>query len=448
MPVLDLKCALENAGLVLALGMLAVQDIVLQLFDRYDGLCEVGQQFHSRKGKGCSIAGRTMPAPYLQVSGGAALGPFPTRHRTERRLNHHFDSAQLVVQLSRVFRTILGGESRCQMTDKKKAATCETSEPEVGCPIPSAHDKLGEAHYFIHELIKNYHFPDEFRYSLSAFFQAARSTTLMIQSELAHYPGFDEWWKAKQELMKNDAELKLSNEFRVTTFHKSSLIPGSRIFAGHFKYGRPKSGLVMPLSPMTPTLEAFLSARRLLANQEHPHRQWSGEECGIQRTWQLSEIPERELVEFCIGCWEKIAVVVAEAHSWRGATFETEAKCKHSLVDYRTLRESEIFFEVEKAWESSPTEVVEPKSEGLKFLAGPHADSETCHTIAKGERIEGWVGGTSDLWDPSFVSMLIYSVNGEPISENTTVFFNFHEAVVKSLEMEEENERDHDGEEG
>jgi len=33
MPALDLKCALENAGLMSTIGMLAFQDIVLQLFE-------------------------------------------------------------------------------------------------------------------------------------------------------------------------------------------------------------------------------------------------------------------------------------------------------------------------------------------------------------------------------------------------------------------------------
>ena len=50
MSALDRKCALENASLVLALGVLAVQDIVLKFLDRYDRLFEVGQQYHSRKG--------------------------------------------------------------------------------------------------------------------------------------------------------------------------------------------------------------------------------------------------------------------------------------------------------------------------------------------------------------------------------------------------------------
>jgi hypothetical protein len=50
--------------------------------------------------------------------------------------------------------------------DKDLAASL--SESEEPCPVPSAHDKVHEAHYFIHQLIDNYHDPHPFRYQLSA----------------------------------------------------------------------------------------------------------------------------------------------------------------------------------------------------------------------------------------------------------------------------------------
>jgi hypothetical protein len=55
-----------------------------------------------------------------------------------------------------------------ETNDRRKIRPEEEQEEEGRCPVPSAHDKLEEAHYFIHELIVKYHDPDEFRYSLSA----------------------------------------------------------------------------------------------------------------------------------------------------------------------------------------------------------------------------------------------------------------------------------------
>jgi hypothetical protein len=115
----------------------------------------------------------------------------------------------------------------------KEVAYCSDEFAAAACPVPSSHDKIFEAHHFIHQLIQNYHYPNEFRFNLSGFFQSARSTTLMIQSELAHRPGFEDWWTTQRNRMAADGDLKLLNDFRVTTFHKSSLVPGSQIFAGH-----------------------------------------------------------------------------------------------------------------------------------------------------------------------------------------------------------------------
>jgi hypothetical protein len=322
------------------------------------------------------------------------------------------------------------------MTDdliRRREAVHVASE-EDQCPIPSAHDKLSEAHYFIHELIENYHHPHEFRYSLSAFFQAARSTTLMIQSELAHHPGFEDWWKAKQDSLREDPELRLLNDLRVVTFHKSSLIPDSTMFVGHFKYGNPKSGLLMPLPPMMPTLYAFLLARRELADWEHPHRLWSGEEFGIQRCWKLQEIPKSELVEFCVGCWEKIASVVSETHAWLGFKFEPEAKCKHWSSEYRSVRESEIFSEVAEAWEAPPTELVKPRKDTLSLLADPRELSDVLYRISPGSSVKGWVGGPSPLWDRAYASMLVYSIDDTVIEENTCVFLKMADATIEPLQ--------------
>jgi hypothetical protein len=45
------------------------------------------------------------------------------------------------------------------------------------CPIPNTHDRLFEMHYWWHEMARNYHEPDPFRYCLGAFIQVARNVT-------------------------------------------------------------------------------------------------------------------------------------------------------------------------------------------------------------------------------------------------------------------------------
>jgi hypothetical protein len=70
------------------------------------------------------------------------------------------------------------------------------------CPVPSTHDKTNEAHYFLHEMMDHYHDCDRFRYSLSAFLQAARSVTYLLQTELGSRDGFEAWYEPWREKMK------------------------------------------------------------------------------------------------------------------------------------------------------------------------------------------------------------------------------------------------------
>src|SRR5579864_9479497 len=68
------------------------------------------------------------------------------------------------------------------------------------CPIPATHDRLAEVHHWWHEMAELYHEPDPFRYRLGAFAQAARSVTLMLQTEKAIFENFDFYekdWVAK-----------------------------------------------------------------------------------------------------------------------------------------------------------------------------------------------------------------------------------------------------------
>jgi hypothetical protein len=48
------------------------------------------------------------------------------------------------------------------------------------CPIPFTHDRLHETHHWWHEMARWYHEPQEFRYALGAFIQAARNVTFML----------------------------------------------------------------------------------------------------------------------------------------------------------------------------------------------------------------------------------------------------------------------------
>lgn len=311
--------------------------------------------------------------------------------------------------------------------------------PQTGesrrCPTFGSHDKLAEAHYFIHEMVDHYHEPDLFRYSLSAFLQSARNVTFVLQSEMSRMSRFEEFWKGRQSEMRADSDLELLNDARVTVVHKSSLIPSSSMFIGHFKYGKPKAGFgAMPLDPMMESIVALARGRQT-DPFEHPHRVWSGEEFGLQRMWALREAPDKELVQFALSTLTKIAEVFSQTHEWAGYGPLKSGKCEHfNSEDYRNLRESEVFLEVAKAWDSDPTEELSPNEGALLLLDVPSDSGKALHEVPVGKAAKGWINtGPSKFWDREFTSMLLFSIGEEVITKNTCVFFKRSAATVSTI---------------
>ena len=160
---------------------------------------------------------------------------------------------------------------------------------------------------------------------------------------------------------------------------------------GHFKYGRPKSGFAaMPLDPMMDSIEALAHGRQVCQSFEHPHRMWSGEEFGLQRMWALKEAPKTELVQFALNSLAKIAEVFSKTHEWAGFGSLKSGTCEHfNSEDYRNLRESQVFFEVAKAWEEPPTEEASPTGSVLLLLDGPSDRGRGPPRIQKGKTATG-----------------------------------------------------------
>jgi hypothetical protein len=313
----------------------------------------------------------------------------------------------------------------------------QLSQPDEGCPIPFTHDRLAEAHYFIHQVLDNYHHPHPFRFSLSAFLQAARSVTWMLQSELSERSAFTEWYAERRQRMSEDEDFRRLNELRVSVTHRSSLVPGSSTWVGLFKHGRPAAGRGDLTNPFRESFEILLSARRHLTGYVHPHRAWIGEELGLRRHWALTELPDRELAAFCISVWEKLAAIVSEAHTWLGARYTPSASCKHGIEDVTFLVESDVFPEVERAWSGSPTEEILPRDEELPLLAEPWDGAEVWHVVQQPAVATGWVGGQSPWWPPEYCSMLLFSIADREIAENTGVFFRCRDALVRPAQASE-----------
>jgi hypothetical protein len=73
-------------------------------------------------------------------------------------------------------------------------------------------ERLLEADYFVRRLRRSG--PHNLSANLNAFLSAARSTTFLLQKEMARVPGFRTWWAKKQDELRQDAAAKFFVDLR------------------------------------------------------------------------------------------------------------------------------------------------------------------------------------------------------------------------------------------
>jgi len=94
--------------------------------------------------------------------------------------------------------------------------------PNAGIHIVS--HKIGEADYFLNQLKKTHSWNDEYNYIFSAFVSALRSITFTLQYVMKKYPNFDEWYKIRQDKLRESQVAKSFVEFR-NQAQKTGIIP-------------------------------------------------------------------------------------------------------------------------------------------------------------------------------------------------------------------------------
>lgn len=308
------------------------------------------------------------------------------------------------------------------------------SGSEQPCPIPSSHDRLLETHFFLHEMARNYHDPDPFRYCLHAFIQAIESVLDMLLMETQNDSRFVAFRENRKALLARDEMQKLRS-VRNAAVHRESLVPDSRVSVGWFKYGKPKLCLQMQINPLISSLEVMMRFRNnpTLVNLL---RMWEGEEVGVMREWRLRSAGEAELLTVCAERFSEVSALVSEAHVCAGAHFPG-GQCDVAKDDFQTMLESSYFPEVYKAWEGAPMDTIISKADGLILREAPWDSSEILHRVSKGSEIKGWVG-SHPLWERVYLTALVLSIDGVDVKENTAVFIKESDVAVRLAENSSE----------
>lgn len=95
--------------------------------------------------------------------------------------------------------------------------------PEYG-GIHHVAKKVGETDFFFDQLRATDSWDIEFDYYFSAFTTALRSITFTLQFVMRKYPGFDDWYKSRQERLKKSQVSRLFVELRNNT-QKTGILP-------------------------------------------------------------------------------------------------------------------------------------------------------------------------------------------------------------------------------
>lgn len=226
------------------------------------------------------------------------------------------------------------------------------------CKIPFTHDRLEETHYWWHQMARNYHEPDPFRYSLGAFIQAGRSVSFMLQKERAVFNNFD-WYQSWVEEAKNDPVLHWLNDARADVVHRQALQPHSWLEMSCI--GNPRQLVDDENDDPISTKDPFMCTHYYIMtgpSTDHTHE--------FTRLWGIEGFKDRELLETCADIYGRLSALVREAHRQLGgemATFEEMRPytgegarrglpCMQDLMSHRVVRT--VIRDGKEVWESEP----------------------------------------------------------------------------------------------
>ena len=187
------------------------------------------------------------------------------------------------------------------------------------CPVPQAHDRFEEAHYFLHRMETAYHKPQIFRFHLNAYIAAARAVHEMLRIELERV-GQVAWWKERRREFAEDDVLARFAIGRNIVLHQRSLLNGSRVSTGLFRGARLKFAYEVNLETDEPSDELLKRmAPKLTDLLVDPDHTAVGEELGVKRLYFVRELSDSEdVLSAARRALARTSRALAEAHNRLG----------------------------------------------------------------------------------------------------------------------------------
>ena len=235
-------------------------------------------------------------------------------------------------------------------------------EDDEGCPTPTAHKRLEEAHRLWHECLDAYQDPSGFRTYLNACIQALRNVTWVLQKEKRLIDGFGEWYPAWQTRMKHDEVMRWVVRSRNRLVKEGDLETESRAIArvimsyqdaaAEVEEGLGRSrGTAGPEPEGSQTVKEISAPPRyslgdilrMVARQPIPRRVLRQSTLTIERHWVERSLPQLELLAALSHAYGVLQRLVNDAHDRIGRPQGVVISHQNGIViDPRDLHEGRL----------------------------------------------------------------------------------------------------------
>ncbi|MGW1743480.1 hypothetical protein ACWCPQ_32285 [Nocardia sp. NPDC001965] len=213
------------------------------------------------------------------------------------------------------------------MTTVPEGSHSDAKTVEVGCPTPTAHKRLDEAHRWWHGCQEHYDSPRAFQQHLNACLQSLRNITFALQKEKHRIDSFNEWYPAWQDKMRDDPimrwlinsrnrvvkqgdlEIESTATIRVLLDYSDvvDLIDDSLAQAA-----RRDGTVTRQISPLTDPPEYLRYLRSL------PRQLVKDGSFVVERRWADKALPDTEILEALAHCYSVLSGLLKDAHRATG----------------------------------------------------------------------------------------------------------------------------------
>jgi hypothetical protein len=274
----------------------------------------------------CNLVNRVLRALWMLEAVGAELVPPQLPRPERRRAKRSGKSIGLVA----------AGLPKWKLdgADLSGPADGDGDALTAGCPVPTAHARMNQAHLLWHEALAAYDDPEGFVTKLNALLQALRHFEFGITHDLKNHPSVESgWWRRRMSGLVSDARLKWLVDARNDVVHASDLEAHSRAHVRLVGSGIQGRDSQFDVPPGTPARDVA----RHLNIPGIPEDLREGATLVVERRWSVDGLPGEELLDVLADCYGVVIAVLAEAHEQFGASIETCEKTEEDPCGETTV---------------------------------------------------------------------------------------------------------------